>query len=168
MSSTKKYGRRTHTMISSQRNGNININEVGYMTRNRIAGISAHYNCLFFTPGKEMIQDFSRQPEQSLEGFDISAIKNCVEQHSKRKCCFCSKAGAVATCANLKCKKTGWYHFPCGLRNGSVQKEIQTKEGSTLVTYCFKCGSNGKRKSDQKEKSKKIVKGERKRVNNSP
>ena len=110
------------------------------MTRNKIANIVAHYNCLFFTPGKDMIQDFSRKPENSLEGFDVSAIKKCVELHAKRKCSFCSRPGAVSTCANAKCKKTGWYHFPCGLRNGSVQKQFRT--------FCYKCGSPGKKKTE--------------------
>ena len=140
-------------MVSSQRLKSINIHEVGYMARNEKESISAHHNCLFFTPGNDMIQDFQRNPEQSLEGFDISAIKACISNHQKRKCCFCHKPGAVSTCANMKCKKTGLYHFPCGLRNGSVQEDVKT--------FCFKCADKkktdakvrGRRKSVSKEKA---------------
>ena len=119
------------------------------MSRNEKAGISAHYNCLFFTPGDDMIQDPKREPEQSLEEFDIDAIRACVSNHKKRKCCFCHKPGAVSTCANKKCKKTGWYHFPCGLKNGSVQKDVDT--------FCYKCAdkidakNRGKKKRDNEE-----------------
>jgi len=138
ISSTRSYSRRTHSLVSSQRQESININEVGYMTRNEKAGISAHYNCLFFTPGDDMIQDPKREPEQSLEEFDIGAIRACVSNHKKRKCCFCHKPGAVSTCANKKCKKTGWYHFPCGLKNGSVQKDVDTVPMSgILLTFCW-------------------------------
>ena len=171
ISSTKSYSKRTQSLISSQRLGSINITEVGYMTRNENAGISAHYNCLFFTPGDDMTQDFRRTPEESLEGFDIAAIRACVANHEKRKCAFCQKPGAVSTCANNKCKKTGWYHFPCGLKNGSVQ-DVQFK------TFCFKCADKkkidakerGKRKSESKESkpetpsSASSSKGKRKRL----
>ena len=151
--STKSYSRRTHTLISSQRNDNINTDEVGYMTRNNIAGISAHYNCLLFTPGVDLIQDPVSQPENSLEDFQIDSIQRCVAKHSK-KCCFCHKAGATAVCGNKRCKRFGWYHFPCGLQNGAVQREIETNTGTAVLTYCFKC--SGKRAKKRRLKGREV------------
>ena len=134
------------------------------MTRNREAGISAHYNCLFFTPGDDMIQNIHNKPAESLEDFDINAIKSCVSKHEKRKCPFCKKPGAVSECANKKCLKTGWYHFPCGLKNGSVQENVKT--------FCFKCADKkktdakdrGKRKSVSKEPKQETAASKRKKV----
>ena len=150
-------------MISSQRNDNINTDEVGYMTRNNIAGISAHYNCLLFTPGLDFIQDPVSQPENSLEDFQIDSIQRCVAKHSK-KCCFCHKAGATAVCGNKRCRRFGWYHFPCGLQNGAVQREIETNTGTAVVTYCFKCASGRRTEQRQESKEKEIERKGSKRL----
>ena len=129
------------------------------MTRNEKARISAHYNCLFFTPGGDMIQDFQRTtPEESLEGFAISAIEACISNHEKIKCCFCQKPGAVSTCANKKCKKTGWYHFPCGLKNGSVQEDVKT--------FCYKCAN--KKNIDAKDRGRRKSVSDHKALSSPP
>jgi len=59
---------------------------------------------------------------EHLNRFKISSIQQCVTKHRSRKCAFCNLKGACTECANPRCRgKLGWYHLPCGLRNGTVQ-----------------------------------------------
>jgi len=108
--------------------------------------VTAHFYCLFFASSDGMIQT-SQESEIELEGFPVEEILDQAKKCKKDVCVFCGKPGAASQCANLKCVNrrrdklasgAGWYHFPCGLANGSIQEDGKT--------WCGRC-SKGLRKA---------------------
>ena len=86
--------------------------------------VTAHYYCLFYAADKDMIQSpYGDNIDTQLEGFPIEVVLDQVEKSEKDSCVFCRGSGACSQCANLRCISHGWYHFPCGLKNGCVQKD---------------------------------------------
>jgi len=98
--------------------------KLGYMSANTTAGITAHLNCLIYSSAPGMMQDFvkmAKAPEHFIDGFPIDEVIVQVNLGEKTKCSYCGKRGATSQCSKKSCTQTGWYHLPCGLRNGSWQ-----------------------------------------------
>merc|ERR1711971_145375 len=126
--------------------------------------VTAHYYCLFYAADKDMIQSpLGDNIDTQLEGFPIKAVLNQEEKSRTDSCVFCNKPGASSQCANLKCIKTGWYHFPCGLKNGCVQKKGKTWCGrcSGGLSHCQL--ASGRRPSVNRNGSKQGGRGRQKR-----
>jgi len=126
--------------------------------------VTAHYYCLFYAADKDMIQSpLGDNIDTQLEGFPIEAVLNQEEKSQTDNCVFCNKPGASSQCANLKCIKTGWYHFPCGLKNGCVQKKGKTWCGrcSGGLSHCQL--ASGRRPSVNRKASKQGGRGRQKR-----
>ena len=89
----------------------------------------AHSECLWYAAGEKLVQKDEGEllDAENFNGFSVSAIKDCIETHRKRRCAFCREYGACSECANKRCRGSkGWYHLPCGLRNDTVQTDIKT------------------------------------------
>ena len=94
--------------------------------------VTAHYFCLFYAADPHMVQAIQgNNIDTELEGFPIKAVLDQVKKSQKDKCVFCHGFGAASQCANVKCINFGWYHFPCGLENGTVQDKEKT--------WCGRC-----------------------------
>ena len=97
---------------------------LGQMYVDRDSATAAHHACLWYAAGQDMIQyeDEDLEGEEHINRFKISSIQQCVTKHKSRKCAFCNLKGACTECANSRCRgRNGWYHLPCGLKNGTVQ-----------------------------------------------
>ena len=97
---------------------------LGQMYVDRDSATAAHNACMWYAAGQDMIQyeDKDLEGEDHLNRFKISAIQQCVKKHKSRKCAFCNIKGACTECANPRCRgRKGWYHLPCGYKNGTVQ-----------------------------------------------
>ena len=104
--------------------------------------LAAHQSCLYYAAAEGMIQpEELPPPEKQLEGFPLEEIKLAVWESEKVKCKLCEGPGAASVCANLKCLESGWYHYPCGLGNGSVQGGGNT--------WCGHCSQGPRRKQGQ-------------------
>ena len=102
---------------------------LGPMYADRDSAVAAHNECLWYAAGQDLIQyeDEDLEGEENLNRFKISAIQKCINEHKPRKCYFCNMKGACCECASPRCRgKKGWYHLPCGLRNGTVQLNGKT------------------------------------------
>ena len=88
-----------------------------------------HHACLWYAAGEDLVQKEEDEllDADNFHGFSVTAIKDCMETHRKRRCAFCREYGACSECANKRCRGSkGWYHLPCGLRNQTVQTDIKT------------------------------------------
>ena len=97
---------------------------LGQMYVDRDSATAAHNACMWYAAGQDMIQyeDKDLEEEDHINRFKISSIQQCVKKHKSRKCAFCNMKGACTECANPRCRgRKGWYHLPCGFKNGTVQ-----------------------------------------------
>ena len=94
---------------------------------------------------------------ESMNNYKTSSIMRTLEDHKKIKCYFCKEKGACSTCANLRCTgPRGWYHFPCGLQNQTVQinnKTFCSKKHSEKEIRILKVN----RESQGRSKSRKVT-----------
>jgi len=128
------------------RNPMMNTHQLGQMYQDHGSKISIHQQCAWYAAGKDMVQGDDLEiyfdvhhSVKRLHRYKLTAIQECIKLHKKRKCNFCGNYGATSECGNGKCRgKAGWYHLPCGLRNGTVQ----TRES----TFCIKHGQAKKKK----------------------
>ena len=104
--------------------------------------VTAHYSCLYFAAGKGMVQSVEKNVDTQLERFPITEVVRELANKKKSRCAFCGELGAASQCANGRCKNdqpklvargAGWYHLPCGLKNGT----LQAGDGKT---WCGRCG----------------------------
>jgi len=105
--------------------------------------VTAHYSCLYFAAGKGMVQSVEKNVDTQLERFPIAEVLRVLEKKKKSRCAFCGDLGAASQCANGRCNNdrpklvvargAGWYHLPCGLKNGT----LQAGDGKT---WCGRCG----------------------------
>lgn len=120
--------------------------KLNYMSTNMAAGITAHLNCLIYSSAPGMMQDFVKMataPENFIDGFPIEEVKVQVNMAEKSKCSYCGKRGAASQCSKKSCTQTGWYHFPCGLRNGSWQDGKGRTFCSRHIPYQIEKRSSG-------------------------
>ena len=97
---------------------------LGQMYVDRDSATAAHNECMWYAAGQDMIQfeDEELEVDDHINRFKISSIQQCIDKHRNRKCAFCNVKGACTECANPRCRgKKGWYHLPCGFKNGTVQ-----------------------------------------------
>lgn len=104
--------------------------------------VTAHYSCLYFAAGKGMVQSVEKNVDTQLERFPITEVLRELVNNKKLRCVFCRELGAASQCANGRCNNdrpkfvargAGWYHLPCGLKNGT----LQAGDGKT---WCGRCG----------------------------
>ena len=104
--------------------------------------LAAHHSCLYYAAAEGMIQpEELLPPKEQLEGFPLAEIRLAVWESEKVNCKRCEGPGAASVCANLKCLKSGWYHYPCGLGNGSLQ------DGGN--TWCGQCSQGPRKRQGQ-------------------
>merc|ERR1712130_234780 len=126
--------KRKSSYISDPQDRPVSGNQLGRMSTMvwNSETVAAHYYCLFYAADKDMIQSpHGWHIDTQLEGFPIEVVLDQVEKGEKDSCVFCKLFGACSQCANLRCISNGWYHFPCGLKNGSIQKDGKT--------WCGRC-----------------------------
>jgi len=120
--------------------------KLNYMSTNMAKGITAHLSCLLYSSAPGMMQDFVKMasaPEHFIDGFPIEEVKVQLNAAEKTKCSYCGKRGAASQCSKKSCTQTGWYHFPCGLRNGSWQDGKGRTYCSRHIPYQIEKRSSG-------------------------
>ncbi|XP_076642992.1 uncharacterized protein LOC143353496 isoform X2 [Halictus rubicundus] len=78
--------------------------------------VITHYYCLLLSSNMEQ----KGRDTDGILGFLISDIQKEIRRGKRLVCSFCKKNGATLGCCNTKCKKI--FHYPCGLRAGSLHQ----------------------------------------------
>ncbi|KAK2583640.1 hypothetical protein KPH14_009576 [Odynerus spinipes] len=79
-------------------------------------GIVTHYYCLLLSAKMEQ----KGSDDEGILGFLINDIKKELRRGKRLVCSYCKKNGATLGCCNTKCKRV--FHFPCGLRAGTLNQ----------------------------------------------
>ncbi|XP_012277126.1 uncharacterized protein LOC105697949 isoform X2 [Orussus abietinus] len=91
-------------------------NEVEFGRFYEYEGIITHYFCLLLSSSMEQ----KGSDDEGILGFLPADIKNELRRGKKLSCSYCKRVGATLGCCNSRCKRT--FHFPCGLRAGSLHQ----------------------------------------------
>ncbi|XP_076754834.1 uncharacterized protein LOC143425718 [Xylocopa sonorina] len=89
--------------------------------------ILTHYYCLLLSSNMQQ----RGNDDQGILGFLVKDIREEVRRGKRLVCSYCKKAGATLGCCNVKCKKI--FHYPCGLRAGTLNQFF-----GEFRSYCIK------------------------------
>ncbi|XP_076223640.1 uncharacterized protein LOC116424549 isoform X2 [Nomia melanderi] len=78
--------------------------------------IVTHYYCLLLSSNMEQ----KGGDNDGILGFLKTDIQKEIRRGKRLVCSHCKKGGATLGCCNIKCKKM--FHYPCGLRAGSLNQ----------------------------------------------
>lgn len=79
-------------------------------------GIITHYYCLLLSSNTEQ----KGTDNEGILGFLTADIQKELRRGKRLICSYCKRTGATLGCCNVKCKRI--FHFPCGLRAGSLHQ----------------------------------------------
>ncbi|XP_043266566.1 uncharacterized protein [Venturia canescens] len=96
--------------------GLADVNELDYGKIHEYSGIITHYYCLLFSSNMQQ----QGSDDEGILGFLPDDIHKEIKRGKRLVCSYCKKNGATLGCCNTKCKKI--FHFPCGLKNGSLHQ----------------------------------------------
>ncbi|XP_072748731.1 uncharacterized protein [Anoplolepis gracilipes] len=91
-------------------------NEVEYGKFYEYNGIVTHYYCLLLSSNMEQ----KGNDDEGILGFLTEDIQKELRRGKRLACSYCKKIGATLGCCNVKCKRI--FHFPCGLKAGSLHQ----------------------------------------------
>ncbi|XP_025162944.1 uncharacterized protein LOC105185627 isoform X2 [Harpegnathos saltator] len=91
-------------------------NELEYGKFYEQDGIVTHYYCLLLSSNMEQ----KGNDDEGILGFLAEDIHKELRRGKKLICSYCKRIGATLGCCNLKCKRI--FHFPCGLKAGSLHQ----------------------------------------------
>ncbi|XP_011342654.1 dentin sialophosphoprotein isoform X2 [Ooceraea biroi] len=91
-------------------------NELEYGKIYEHNGIVTHYYCLLLSSNMEQ----KGQDNEGILGFLTEDIQKELRRGKRLVCTYCRKSGATLGCCNVKCKRI--FHFPCGLKAGSLHQ----------------------------------------------
>ncbi|XP_050494230.1 putative uncharacterized protein DDB_G0282133 isoform X2 [Bombus huntii] len=89
--------------------------------------IVTHYYCLLLSSNMQQ----RGKDDEGILGFLKTDIKKEISRGKRLVCSYCKKAGATLGCCNVKCKKI--FHYPCGLRAGTLNQFFDE-----FRSYCIK------------------------------
>ncbi|XP_071568087.1 uncharacterized protein [Temnothorax nylanderi] len=91
-------------------------NELEYGKIYEHDGIVTHYYCLLLSSNMEQ----KGNDDEGILGFLAEDIQKELRRGKRLACSYCKKIGATLGCCNVKCKRI--FHFPCGLKAGSLHQ----------------------------------------------
>ncbi|OXU25115.1 hypothetical protein TSAR_002713 [Trichomalopsis sarcophagae] len=91
-------------------------NEVEFGKFYQHRGIVTHYYCLLLSSNMEQ----KGNDDEGILGFLADDIQKEIRRGKRLVCSYCKKNGATLGCCNAKCKRI--FHFPCGLKAGSLHQ----------------------------------------------
>ncbi|XP_011501260.1 PREDICTED: putative uncharacterized protein DDB_G0282133 isoform X2 [Ceratosolen solmsi marchali] len=115
-------------------------NEVEYGKFYQHSGIITHYYCLLLSSNMEQ----KGNDDEGILGFLADDIQKEIRRGKRLVCSYCRRNGATLGCCNTKCKKI--FHFPCGLKAGSLHQFF-----GEFRSYCI--NHRPKQKIDERVKN---------------
>ncbi|XP_017877357.1 uncharacterized protein LOC108623397 isoform X2 [Ceratina calcarata] len=91
-------------------------NELDYGKFHENGDITTHYYCLLLSSNMHQ----RGNDNDGILGFLVADIRMELRRGKRLACTYCKKFGATLGCCNLKCKRV--FHYPCGLRAGSLNQ----------------------------------------------
>nr|XP_033338500.1 uncharacterized protein LOC117227412 isoform X1 [Megalopta genalis] len=91
-------------------------NELEYGKFYEHGDVVTHYYCLLLSSNMEQ----KGRDNDGILGFLLSDIQKEIRRGKRLVCSYCKKSGATLGCCNSKCKRI--FHYPCGLRAGSLNQ----------------------------------------------
>ncbi|XP_078050635.1 uncharacterized protein LOC144477074 isoform X2 [Augochlora pura] len=91
-------------------------NELEYGKFYEHGNVVTHYYCLLLSSNMEQ----KGRDDDGILGFLLSDIQREIRRGKRLLCTYCKKNGATLGCCNPKCKRI--FHYPCGLKAGSLNQ----------------------------------------------